>query len=404
MALNHISENSSMDVIRNYYLEAFNLEENYKYTAPQVALFLISYRSSYSELLSTKTPSIEEALKFIIDIDTRDNIWEGILSMFLWNRSISAQIISKLFDNSNFRDKSTVFLTTIGIKCKFQPTIDEYINLWNQTREKRQRDYSRWLASIKAIYTNDNIETLANQLYDSLNDARKNWLIQLDTSRLNTISTDILDVLNQYLRQSGYRDKERYYGFAKAQVNQLILEIKEKPTKFSYEGFVPLLEKLDLLLDKSFKTVEAASSPKVKISILREASVVGYDNIVPFQVKVENSKDSSPIRDINIVIQDSSDVSFIKKNHEYFESVDGGEYCILKLAVKVSIKVITDKATSLNIIWSYKKRNQDEPVIINEELSLRLYSKEEFDIIPNPYASIANSSCVKNKDMFYGRN
>ncbi len=403
MALNHISEYSSMDVIRNYYLEAFSLEENYNNTRPQVALFLASYRSTYSELLSTKTPSIDITLKFIIDNDNRDNLWEGVLSMFLWNRSISAQIISKLYDNTNFRNKSLNFLNTIGIRCNYQPKSDEYINLWNQARERRQRDYSRWLASIKAITANDNIDILTNQLYDSLNEAKRSWLSQLDASRLTYISTDILDVLNQYLKQTGYRDKERHFGLAKAQVNQLISEIKEKPTKFSYEGFLPLLEKIDTLLDKSFKTIESASSPIVKISILGEASIVDTNKTVNLKLLIENSKESSPIRDIIVNIQENKEISPCDKI-QYSDTLDGGDNCEIHAVVKVSDNVIKDRATTLDIVCSYKIRNQDEPVIINEQLSLRLYSEEEFEAIPNPYEQVANSGPVTDTSMFYGRN
>lgn len=406
MALNHISENSSMDVIRYYYLEAFSLEENYRFTAPQVAIYLFTFKSSYTDLfsVSTKTPSIEEAISFVLEGDYRENIWEGILSMFLWNRSISAQITSKLYENVNLRDKSLTFLSSIGLTSTISIQSDEYTNLWNQAREKRQRDYSRWLASIKSIYANENIETLANQLFDTLNDAKKPWLTQLDTLRLVTISTDILDVINQYLRQSGYRDKERFCGFAKQQVYQLISEIKDKPTKFSYEGFIPLLEKIELLLDKSFKTIEAASTPKVKVSILKEANIVGNDSIVPFQVRVENSKDSSPIRDVKLTVQNNEDVTFTATTNEYFDSVDGGEYCIIKLSVKLSDRIVKDQATSLNIQYSYKKRNQEEPVIGHESLSLRLYSEEEFETIPNPYEKLANGGPVTDTSMFYGRN
>lgn len=405
MALNHISENSSMDVIRYFYLEAFNLEENYRFTAPQVAIYLFTFKSNYTDLfsVSTKTPSIDDAVNFVLDGDYRENIWEGILSMFLWNRSISAQITSKIYESAKLIDKSLSFLSSIGLNSNNNLKADEYTNLWNQAREKRQRDYTRWFASLKAISNNENIETLTNLLLDSLNEAKKNWLTQLDTSRLNIITSDIYDVLATYLRQSGYRDKERSYNFAKAQINQLINEIKEKPTKFSYEGFIPLLEKIEILLEKSFKAVEAASTPKVKISILGEASVVGNDNIVPIQITVENSKDSSPIRDIKIEIKNSEDIYFLSKNNIHYDSVDGGEYAIFKLNVQISEQIIKDKAATLDVICDYKIRNQEEPVSIKEQLSLRLYSEDEFETIDNPYAPIADGGPVTDKRMFYGR-
>lgn len=405
MALNHISENSSMDVIRYYYLEAFSLEENYRFTATQVAIYLFTFKSNYTDLfaVSTKTPSIDEAVNFVLDGDYRENIWEGILSMFLWNRSISAQITSKIYENVKIKDKSLSYLSSIGLNSNNNIQAEEFTNLWNQAREKRQRDYTRWFASLKAISNNENIETLTNLLLDSLNEARKSWLTQLDISRLNIISTDIYDVLATYLRQSGYRDKERSYNFAKAQINQLINEIKEKPTKFSYEGFIPLLEKIELLLEKSFKTVESASTPKVKISILGEGSIVGNDNIVPLQITVENSKDSSPIREIKVEIENSEDINFLPQNNIHYDSIDGGEYTIFKLNVQISEQIITDKATTLDVVCGYKIRNQEEPISIKEQLSLRLYSEDEFETIDNPYAPIADGGPVTDRRMFYGR-
>ena len=403
MALNHISENTPMDVIRNYYLDAFNLEERYALTAPQVALYLISFKSSFGNLLSTKTPSIDDALHIAFEGDYKKQIWEGLLSVFLWNRSISAQIISKMYVNNYLHTQSLFFLNQIDINTTINDSIDDYTNLWNQAREKRQRDYSRWFASIKAISNNSSLESLANQLYDSLIEAKKEWLTQLDVSRLNIISNDIYDVLNQYLQKSGYRDKERSYNFAKAQINQLITEINEKPTKFSYEGFIPLLEKIELLLDKSFKIIEEASTPKVKVSILKESSIVGKGNIIPVQVLVLNSKDSSPIRDITITIENSNNITFNNKNNIYYDSIDGGEHCILKLEVGISSQIIEDKAATLDVECKYKTRNNDDYTITKEQLSLRLYSESEFEDIQNHFAPVADGGPVTDKSMFYGR-
>lgn len=402
MALNHISENSSMDIIRNYYLEAFGLDENYMNTAPQVAIYLASYKSSYSDLLTSKTPSIDDVLNFIIDNDTRESVWEGLLSIFIRSRNISAQIIGKLYDS--YRNKALVFLqkTTNTINTTTF-SLEDFVNLWNTAIDKRRRDYAKWFAALKAVYNNSNIDVVVNLLQDSLNNMKVNWLPELDLSRLTTISTDIYDALNQYLKQSSYRDKERSYNFAKAQINQLIDEIKEKPTKFSYEGFVPLLAKTSILLDNSFKAVESASTPKVKISILGESSVVANDGSVQIKIGIENSKDSSPIRDIKINIENTEDIT-VPYIAEHFDSVDGGEICELQIKATLSCKIINDKATTINVICSYKTRNQEEPIEIKNQMSLRLYSEDEFEEIPNPYEILANGGPVTDTKMFYGRN
>lgn len=412
MALNSMYEKYSLDVVRMFYLEAFQLEENWDSTKRQFVLYLISLSNNHQELinLNSELSGIKDISNQIfskmlfktLNVD-RFEIWNNLLNVFWVNSVIASKSLKFIYENNTLKKRGIEFLTTLGYEIKNYNEFDDFFEIWNQAREKRQRDYSRWLAFIKAIYANDNIETLANQLFDSLKDAKKNWLTILDTSRLDTISTDILDEIHQYLRQSGYRDKERYCGFAKAHVNQLITEIKEKPTKFSYEGFIPLLEKIELLLDKSFKTVESASTPKVKASILGEASIVGNDNTVPLQITVENSKDSSPIRDIKIEIIDTKDIAFISKNNVYYDSIDGGEYTIFRLNVQISDKIIKDKAATLDVICEYKTRNNEDAVSIKEQLSLRLYSEDEFEVIENPYAPIADGGPVTDKRMFYGR-
>jgi len=409
--LNSIYEKYSLDIARTYYVEAFNLEDNWDSVKRQFILFVVSLKNIHQELLSVNTSlSGKEISNQVIDeiilkylTTERREVWDNILTVFIVNKSIFSSSIKLIFKCTEVKNKTILFLRKLGFDISSDVDFDTYTNIWNFAREKRQREYSKWFASIKAIYSINSLEILVNQLSDSLQEAMKKWLPQLDISRLTTISTDIYDVLSQYLRQSGYRDKERFYSFGKAQVNQLILEIKEKPTRFSYEGFIPLLEKIDILLDKSFKVVDSASTPVVKISILGEASIVATDSSVPIKILVENSKESSPIRDISISIQNNENISTCEKA-EYFDSVEGGESCEMHIKAIVSNNVIKDRATTIEVTCSYKRRNQDEPITINDQLSLRLYSEEEFEVLPNPFEKLANGGPVTDTSMFYGRN
>lgn len=411
MALNSIYEKFSLDIARTYYFEAFNLEDNWESVKRQFILFIVSLKNIHQELLdinirlSGKEISnkiIEEIISTYLDTD-RSETWDNLLTSFILNRSIFTNTIKFIFQVKDIKNKSIKYLQNNGLTVSNEVDFENYTNAWSFLREKRQRNYSKWYASIKAIYSNENIDVLVNQLTDSLYEARKNWLPQLDLSRLTILSSDIFDVLNQYLKQTNYRDKERLYNFAKAQINQLINEIKDRPSKFSYEGLIPLLNKVDLLLEKSFKAIDLASVPVVKISILGEASIVATDKTVPIKFLIENSKNSSPIRDLTIEIAINDAITACSKA-EYFDSVDGGESCEIHLRATVSEKVIQDRATTIDLICTYKKRNQEEPVILNEQLSLRLYSEEEFEPIPNPYEKLANGGPVTDKSMFYGRN
>ncbi|MEM4313338.1 MAG: hypothetical protein QXH95_04720, partial [Thermoplasmata archaeon] len=413
MALNSIYEKYSLDIARTYYFESFNLEDNWESIKRQFILFIVSLTNIHKEILDINSSLsgkeindtiLSEILSKYLN-NEKQEVWNNLLNSYIYNRVILTNTLSLLFQNDNIRLKSLNILKKNEIKINdCNNSFENYVNAWNQIREKRQREISKWYATVKSIHSEStSLDIIVSHLSDSLQELKRNWLTQLDTIRLNTISTDIYEVLNQYLRQSGYRDKERYYNFAKSQINQLITEIKEKPTKFSYEAFIPLLEKLDLLLEKSFKIVEEASTPVVKVSILGEASVVSFDKSVPIKLLIENSKDSSPIREISIEIITNEYITSCNKG-EYYDSIDGGEKVEIHLKATISEKVLHDKATPIDVICKYKKRNQEEPIIINEQLTLRLYSEEEFEPIPNPYEKLANGGPVTDKSMFYGRN
>lgn len=399
MALNHISEKSPIDIVRFFYLEAFSCEDEYIKTAPQAALYLMSYARSYGDLLSNKTPSMDEALSTVLKYDHRSEVWDGILNMILWNSSIAAQVLRRLYDNPDFRNRSLEYLNFENKDIEF----NDYKGLWNLTREKRQRDFTRWLAKIKSIYSSDNLDVFVNHLVDTLNPENDQWITHTDKLRLNSIRTDIYDSLLQYLRHSGYRDKERSMNEVQSQINMLISNIQDLPTYLSYTGLIPLLEQLAHLLSKSFKIVEDTSTPQVKINILGEANVLDNDNYVFMQISVENSKESSPIRDIVIEISNDENILKVEGENSHYDSLDGGEHCIIRLHIKLSDRVKLDMATTVKLKCTYVTRASQSPIQIDEQLPLRLYSVDEFKEIFNPYAPIADGGPVVDRNMFFGR-
>jgi len=407
MGISAIYDNFPVDVVRFYYFESFNLEDKWDSIIRQFIIYLESYSKTFPELRRITAREIRDLFTEVFPKSIRylhnnnPYIYEELLTLFVSNTTISEKVTQAIYNDKNALN---AIINYFKIKNNNISSFELFYKQVNILREKRQQDIYKWFAINKAIISNENLENLVNVLHNSLQTNRTAWLPQLDLFRLNTIFNDVYESLNQYLRESGYRDKEGSYKVSKAQINQLINEIKDKPTKFSYEGFIPLLEKIELLLDKSFKTVEAASSPTVNISILGEANVLGKDNVVPFQVKMETSKNSSPIRNLKIIVQNTNEITFFEKDNEYFDSIDGGESHIFNLLVKVSLKVANEKATSLNVTCFYSNRTGDEPIKIDKQLSLRLYSESEFVIIPNPYEKLANGGPVTGRSMFYGRN
>ena len=404
MAQNHIFENSSMDITRFYYLEAFSLEEKYKLTANQVALYLLTHCYTYTQLLnaSSKTPSVDDALKVFMSGDLDSKKWESVLSMFLYNREISAAITSRLYANPNYLKKANSALVNFGINLHETPSKDDFVSAWNRVREQRIRDYKHSVTLILSYRNITSLEEICVSLSSNLRDERKDWMCALDLSRLISIANNIAPALDNYIKSSGYRNKEAGYNNARGQIAQLIEEINDGPTRFSYEAIRPLMSYVFDLLENSFNDIIKTSEPRVELKLLSEETVVDDDNLVSIQVSISNHKDSSPIREVSVVIQDMPGISFIVDNNVSYNAIDGGESSIFKLRLKINDEIRKLKATPLKAICKYKSGNT--MIAKDYDLSLKLYSPSDFTEIDNPYSPIADGGPVPvTSNMFYGR-
>ena len=405
MAKIHIYSSSQLDIIRFYYNEAFALEETYEGTARQISYYLLTHCYTYAELQNALTQSItiDKSLSLMMANGFDAKKWESMLSMFLYNREISAQIISKLYSSSTLKDQSIVALRTFGVDVNSIKSKDDFIAAWNSAREKRLRDYKTALATIKSLGDVSDIAEIPTQL-DSLRKVRAEWMCVLDISRINNVINNITPAISNFIKSTGYSNKESNYRNCQGQIQQLIEEINDGPTRLSFEGILPLMHKVRELMEESFSDVIKMSEPRIKIDLLSMPSgtVIEEGNIVSLRLQVSNHKDSSPIREVSVIIESSGDVSYVAEDNMSYNAINGGESSIFKVKVKVSEKVIKDKAAAFNAVCKYKSGEQSKEY--SDQLSLKLYSSEDFKPIPNPYAPIADGGPVPvDSKMFYGR-
>ena len=404
MSLNHISDYSSGDITRFYYNEAFSLEENYRKNATQIALYLMTHCCTFNELInmSTKSPSVDDALDRIISTEFDPKKWESILSMFLYNREISAQITSKLYSNEHFRTQALLALKHIGLKDLSNPiSKEDFVEAWNKAREIRIRDYKKVVAQIKSIGESSSIEEIATQLL-GLREIKADWMTSLDVSRIYNIINNIVPALQTYIKSSGYRNKEANKNNANGQVQQLIEEINDGPTKLSFESILPLLKRINQLITISFNDIIKMSAPKIQIKLLSAETVINEGNEVSIQISISNHKDSSPIKEVSVDIQNTDIINTLEGSEISYNAIDGGESLIFKLKIQVGEEVIKQKAAALNVRCKYK--NGNDKAECSSLQTLRLYSPTDYCPIENPYAPIADGGPVPvDSKMFYGR-
>ena len=405
MALNHMADYSPMEVIRFFYTEGSSLEIEWKRLVPQVVFYFKTYSSNYNELINTQMPSLDE--KALDDVlynlftDGNNKIWNNILDMFIWNETITKYISKRIYENEKSKRLSFDFFNTLKIKTNGNNDFDNYIGIWNQAREKRRREYQQWFNLIKSIIQIDDLEHLVSQISENLKEFEKIWLTPTDGRVLNTIS-EINKNLEDYLVQKTFDDKERTKTYILTEINELLNDIKKLPTKFSYEGYKPLLEKIEKLLNQSFLNILKVSTPKIDIQLLGE-SVVADKNSIALQFLITNSKDSSPISNANIEIMKTDDIEFLGGETQIYESIRGGAEKIIKLDIKVSDNVINDLVTDIGIVLNYNIRAMDEKTEKIFQIPIRLYTSDKFEKIENVYAPLSEGGAVKDKSMFYGR-
>ena len=78
----------------------------------------------------------------------------------------------------------------------------------------------------------------------------------------------------------------------------------------------------------------------------------------------------------------------------------GDDEKIFKLKINVHENVKRERAVNLKIDCSYKIRGSEEEMSFSDNLTMRLYSEDEFNTILNPFLAIADSGPVKDNKMF----
>lgn len=408
MALSHISENSPLDIIRFYYSESFALEESWDSNNRQISLYLLTHVHSYTDLINDSAKdsirSVENILPLLLPKANDYKTWDNILTMCLNNGTIFAQFFTRLYKNSTWREKAIIALGHFGVKnVKSNVSQSEFIEIWNSVRENRLNQQKRLTSNIISLGSCSSIEE-ATALLGNIRQYREDWICSIDLNRINTIVNFILPALESFVKSSGYRNKESNYNNANGQIQQFVDEITNGPTKLSYEAMLPLMDKLRALLKDAFDDIVVMSEPKITLNLLSTETVINEDRTVSLQVSVANHKDSSPIKEVYVEVGEDKDVKFIKQPETQlqYNAIDGGESSIFKLNIKVSEEIIKNKATAINIHCKYKSgenmREQDTQVTLN------LYSPEDYKPIDNPYAPIADGGPVPlNSPMFFGR-
>jgi len=403
MALASASDKPS-DVVRHYYLEAFSLASKWDAVIMQVINYLFSYKTSGENLviLYNQKPSLQTAINEIFTETLNSKVWHGILDMFISNNVITVNVLSEIYKNAKARNSSIDFLNNYQIEIAKDTNQRVFAEKWNIAQEKRKGEFETWFSTINALSNTNDFNSLIAIIQSSLIQLKTNWLPDLDNSRLDLILKDIVYNSTDYLKQTSFDEKERLNGIINSTIERLTDDIEINPTRFSYEGFLPLLEHFQILLKSHFDNVLLTATPTVSLHILGEFVVIHNQLEIPVALRNEE-KDKAPIYDIKLFVDNTTDVELIGKPSIIYEAIRGGDEKIAILTLKVSNQLVSQKIGDIKLNCTYKTRNQKSELNLKSDHTISLFDENEFNPIDNIFARYANSNTVTDKEMFYGR-
>lgn len=387
-------DNLNLDVVRFYYEQSFALlPENGSVNERYLSAYLqtLIYKSeTIRENLGNRIKPVNEILTEIFTNDTENfqmKFWEILLSLTICHNNVAVSIVGCLYENEQLREQAFKALSEWGIADSdtVMQTRDDFSKAWDKMREKRRNERSSLITEIKncggasdKIY--DLIATLTEKNIE--NWRKVSWLQRtLDFTRIGTIRDNLISQITAFSGARNFLSKTNTYNGIKNMLKEEINDISNKPTQISFEGILPLLRHVEIVVDKEYSTFYEGSTPIVNISLLNVSGL--KDGELTLQIEVNNEKETSaPIRNVDVNITLSDDILECRRMSDNDITIDGGKSNIFEFVVKVSEQVAQQGVGIAKVTCSHD--GQREP---DTELSLTLYSRDDFNLIFTPYST-----------------
>ena len=214
----------------------------------------------------------------------------------------------------------------------------------------------------------------------------------------------LLETALEPCKQVTFEERERLCVQLRNHCQDRLREIEESPTKLSVEDVYPIIKIIQKKVDAYLEGLYETSKPHLTLRLPVESYVPDTDRQIEVQIVLENERGRSPAESLELIVQE--DVAFFRitePNIKQNESLRGGEQSILTIRLRVTLDALQTQTFSLSLCAQYRTRTEEQVQTPVQDLSIRLYSEDEFEKIENPYAAYAEGGIVGDTNMFFGR-
>ena len=400
-------EKGPIESVREYYLNAFSIEDDWNRIAEKVSLYFETFFSSHSQMVSSMGIGVEKALLSIKpEMYNRDVFWNSVIDLIINSKQVTARILIIIFKDIGLRKASLSYLENRFAKPKLQLDISksEFIENWKDASKLRKSQKDELESKFRSYLKINNIEELSNSFISRAKEDLPLFIYEIDKTRLNSLNV-IFELTIQYLNQTNFDEKEFYFNNVETRYSELKDDIIQYPTSFSIESLLPLSNHITNILKQKHQEIILLSKPQVEIQVEGE-SIIDEGKICEIQVSIFNGMQSSKIGEIEIeILKMNNDIEGIQTSFSFNQNLrGGGEPLIAKFRILLNDEIIKQGASDVTVKCSYKELATDTTVTIEKNLGITFYDSTDFVEISNPYADHAKSNIVESTEMFKGRN
>ena len=407
-----VSENKHLDTVREWYCEALTVYDGdrSRHKDDQDAVnSLVRYLYStwgHSHIqLTPNTPSIDKVVRSVMNNHPdRKKAFDAIVYLVLQSRYAADKVLNRLYSNETLRTMALNYLKEMGIVIPdVIERFNDFVHPWNELRNERLSK-ARTISDRLQLF--NNFELTTAWLEDNIRlaeDIRSNLFFKLDQQRVGELQR-ILEATLELCKQVRFEERERLCIQLRSYCQDLIGQIEESPTKLSVEDVYPIIEVIQEKVNVYLEELYVTSKPQLTLRLPVESYVPDTNRKIEVQIVLENERGRSPAESLELVIQeDETFFSVTEPDIKQNESLRGGEQSILTVPLRVTPDALQAQTFSLPVCAQYRTRTEEQAPTSIQNLSIRLYSEDEFENIENPYAAYAEGGIVGDANMFFGR-
>ncbi|MBI1925421.1 tetratricopeptide repeat protein [Candidatus Poribacteria bacterium] len=408
-----VIQSRHLDAVRTWYVEALSVydgdrsqRKDEQDAVNALVRFLFSILGGEHIPMPPNTPPIDEAIEAVIARHPqRDKVFDAIDYLVFRSKYAANRILKRLYDKSTLQAIALEYLKNKEISIPDSINdLSDFVHLWDELRRKTS-DERRNVSSELRFLNNFELTTawLENGI-KRIKSVEQRLFFDLDRQRIGHLQR-ILEVGVELCKQVTFEEREHWCRILlDDRCQKLLKEMEENPTQLSIEEIYPVIEALQKKIKARLQELYETSQPQPTLRLAYESYVPDNNQQVEVQVVVANKIGCSPAESLELIIpEDREFFSVGIPAVQLGESLRGGDQRILKISLRLTDHALKSQTFSLALYVQYGTRSGEIHQTPVENLSIRLYSADEFEEIESPYAAYAEGGVVGEPEMFFGR-